>query len=475
MARGLPTETLELQVEANESRADDPRYQLMQRILATPDFVRSPQLSKFLLYICTSALEENGQPLTEQHIGVTVFGREPDYDSAADTIVRSHALRLRRRLEQYFQKAGKEETLCLTIPKGSYTPLFVATPPLWSDDEPGSEHEIRASAAAYERDSETLPHETSLPDKAVAEIIQPASTFAQRAASSANRGSVSLVWRYRILTGFLLAFSVLVMVTFGLHLRTHLRVSRRHILWGRLFNEDQPTQIVLGDSGLVLFHAITKRYVSLHDYLSNDYSKQMPYVERTDPEFANFIRHRRYTSMVDAMTLAHLVRLPEAAPERTLVHYARDMHIEDFNNDNLILIGAEEAVPWVELFETHMDFVFSIEHPDRHSSFVNRHPLPGELAEYSPNSDTTKGKAYGVIAFMPNLGTSGNVLILEGLSMVGTEATTDLAMDDKRLLPLLRAIQRKDGSLPHFEMLLESDSLGDGPGPARVVATHLHD
>jgi hypothetical protein len=474
MARGLPSETLELEAE-NGTWESDPRYQLLRRILATPAFLRSPQLSKFLFYICTIALEDNGQPLSEQHIGVTVFGREPDYDSAADTIVRSHALRLRNRLEQYFQKAGKDEALHLTIPKGSYTPLFVAPASSLSDDALGPEHEVNKVITPPERHSGTAPLGATLATEAVAEIIQPAASLAQRAASPVNQGRFSLIWRYRVLTGFLVAILVLVMVVFGLHLRTHLLVSRRHILWGRLFNDDQPTQIVLGDSGLVLFHAITKQYVSLHDYLSNDYSKQMPYVEHTDPQFADFLRRRRYTSMVDAMTLAHLVRLPEAAPERTLVHYARDMHIEDFSNDNLILIGAEEAVPWVELFENHMDFVFSIEHRDRHSSFLNRHPLPGELKEYSPDSDATRGKAYGVIAFMPNLGTSGNVLILEGLSMVGTEATTDLAMDDKKLLPLLNSMRRRDGSLPHFEMLLESDALGDGPGPARVVATHLHD
>jgi hypothetical protein len=50
-----------------------------------------------------------------------------------------------------------------------------------------------------------------------------------------------------------------------------------------------------------------------------------------------------------------------------------------------------------------------------------------------------------------------------------------MAIDDKRLLPLLNSIRKKDGSLPHFEMLLESDTLGDGAGPARVVAIHLRD
>jgi hypothetical protein len=90
-----------------------------------------------------------------------------------------------------------------------------------------------------------------------------------------------------------------------------------------------------------------------------------------------------------------------------------------------------------------MDFAFSLDHPDRHSAFINRHAQIGELEEYSPYTPATRGKMYGVIAFLPNFGASGIVLILEGLTMVGTEATINLAIDDKRLLPLLNSIRKK--------------------------------
>jgi len=122
--RGMSIESPQLDVLKKLSQSEDPRYQLVQRILATPDFIRSPQLSRFLLYISTTTFEGRSHILSEQHIGVVVFGREPDYDSAADTIVRSHALRLRRRLEQFFQRGGNAEPLLLTIPRGGYVPVF---------------------------------------------------------------------------------------------------------------------------------------------------------------------------------------------------------------------------------------------------------------------------------------------------------------------------------------------------------------
>ncbi|QMV17865.1 hypothetical protein GOB94_03515 [Granulicella sp. 5B5] len=475
----------------------DSRYELVQRILATPDFIRSPQLSKFLLYICTASLQGGGQNLSEQHIGVEVFGREPDFDSAADTIVRSHALRLRKRLEQYFQHAGREEPVHLIVPRGSYAPLFVPAPDRSRSerqaDAPTTEPSYPESMEAAGEQSTSLPsgfagyhpEDWGPPSGHPAEPAYPVPIFAaevptvESPTAALARHLSFVVWRYRVLSGFLAVLFVGLAIAFGLHLRTHFRAERRHLLWGRLFTEDQPTRIVLGDSGLVLFHAVARRHVSLHEYLNNDYSQQLPYLEwnhqPVDPKLADFLLHRRYTSMADAMTLAHLLRLPEAIPERTLVNYSRDMHVEDFYSSNLIIIGAQEAVPWLDLFENHMDFVFSLEGPEKHSAFLNRRPHAGEKTDYNSYTPETASKVYGVIAFLPNLRGTGNVLILEGLSMVGTEAAIDLAIDDTKLLPILKTIRRPDGSLPHFEMLIESDVLGEGSGPAHVVAIHLHD
>jgi hypothetical protein len=480
MERSSSVANLQGESDHQSDWKQDPRYLLVQRILATPDFSRSPQLAKFLFYISTASLEGRDQNLSEQHIGVAVFGRAPDYDSAADTIVRSHALRLRRRLEQYFQRAGRDEPIQLIIPRGGYAPVFLPAPDARSRgrDAALATHTSAADGASSP-DTESR-HASDVLSSPVPQAhlggfdgAAAAQHFAPNQIATAPPRS-SLVWRYRVLTGALAALLILVAVAFGVHLRSHLRLDRRHILWGRLFTDDQPTQIVLGDSGLVLFHAVARRRVSLRDYLNNDYSKQMPFVEHVDPKFGDFLLHRRYTSMVDATTLAHLLRLPEAVPERTLVHYSRDMHIEDFNSGNIIMIGSQEAVPWVELFETHMDFVMSIDNPDKHTSFLNRHPQKGERGEYSISSSANGEKVYGVIAFLPNLNGTGNVLLLEGLSMAGTEATVDLAIDDDHLLPILRTMRRPNGSLPYFEMLLESDTVGEGAGPARVVAVHIH-
>jgi hypothetical protein len=410
--------------------AHDPREQLLQRILNTPDFLRSPQLARLLLYICRTSFEGNGAHLTEQHIGVAVFGREPDYDSAADTIVRSHALRLRRRLEQYFQKAGQDEPVHLVVPRGGYVPHFVSLPHDTASGEPHPE-----------------------PSPLVEVTPQPGPPFPHTIPPQ----GLTLYRRLTLLLALVCVALVLSLLVIWRAARPLAAAHRYHPLWSRMFTDDQPSRIVLGDSGMVLFHATARRYVSLQDYLSGDLTKQLPYVEHVEPDFAKFLAGRRYTSMVDAATAMHLLRLPEASSGRTLVQFSRDMRLNDFKSGNIVIIGAQEAVPWVELFETNMDFVFSIERPDHRAFFLNRQPLPTEQTSYDALTPATHDKVYAVIAFLPNLSGTGNVLILEGLSMPGTEAAADLVTDDERLLPILATIRGKDGTLPHFEMLLESE------------------
>src|ERR1700733_10218869 len=78
--------------------SDDPRWQLAQRIAASGSLGRSGLLSDFLLYIVDRSIRGQTNEITEQRIGVSVFGRAEDYDPNEDNIVRSYARKLRKRI-----------------------------------------------------------------------------------------------------------------------------------------------------------------------------------------------------------------------------------------------------------------------------------------------------------------------------------------------------------------------------------------
>ena len=112
------------QLERNVGVAGDPRWELVERIVASPCFVKSPRLCSFLIYICDLFLRGRADEINELNIGEALFDRPANYDPSADGIVRSHASRLRQRLDQYFSEEGAQEPIRLLIPKGGYMPVF---------------------------------------------------------------------------------------------------------------------------------------------------------------------------------------------------------------------------------------------------------------------------------------------------------------------------------------------------------------
>jgi hypothetical protein len=101
---------------------------------------------------------------------------------------------------------------------------------------------------------------------------------------------------------------------------------------------------------------------------------------------------------------------------------------------------------------------------------INRSPRGTELSRYEADAVDPQQKVYGLIALRPNLEGFGHILILEGTSMAGTESAADFVFDDTRLLPFLEQIKSGDGSLPYFELLLQSNSLNGSASQSEVVA-----
>jgi len=110
--------------------------ELLQRVAASHQFEKSKRLRDLLLYLGERGLQDPGCVLHEQEIGVDVFGRQPDYDTSHDTLVRVQISQLRKKLQEFFQTEGRGEPLIIDIPKGSYVPVFRPPADLPVESEP---------------------------------------------------------------------------------------------------------------------------------------------------------------------------------------------------------------------------------------------------------------------------------------------------------------------------------------------------
>jgi hypothetical protein len=54
--------------------------------------------------------------------------------------------------------------------------------------------------------------------------------------------------------------------------------------------------------------------------------------------------------------------------------------------------------------------------------------------------------------------------------MAGTESAADFVFDDTRLLPFLDKIRKPNGSLPYFELLLQSNNMNGNASHSEIVS-----
>ena len=96
----------------------------LDNVLSSTQISGSSVLSEFLKFIVHEALEGRGDDLKEYTIGVNALKRDSSFNPQIDSIVRIHAGRLRRSLKEYYYEAGVNDEVIISIPKGSYQPLF---------------------------------------------------------------------------------------------------------------------------------------------------------------------------------------------------------------------------------------------------------------------------------------------------------------------------------------------------------------
>jgi hypothetical protein len=96
----------------------------LERLLRNPHFSQSRRFPSFLRFVIGQTLIGRPELLKERTLGIEIFGRDADYDTASDPIVRVTATEIRKRIAQYYQEPGHETELRLSLPSGSYVPQF---------------------------------------------------------------------------------------------------------------------------------------------------------------------------------------------------------------------------------------------------------------------------------------------------------------------------------------------------------------
>lgn len=93
------------------------------KIINSEEFSGSKTYKNYLNFLVEAAL--NNKELKETTIAFEFFEKDASFNPAEDTTVRSHTYNLRKKLETYYLKEGKDDKFRLIIPKGHYEVKFI--------------------------------------------------------------------------------------------------------------------------------------------------------------------------------------------------------------------------------------------------------------------------------------------------------------------------------------------------------------
>ncbi len=96
----------------------------LDKILESTQFRTSKRCQSMLRFVVEATLANAPETIRERNIGMEVFQREPGYDTNQDSIVRTTAVEVRKRLAQYYLEPSHQGELRFEIPAGSYAPEF---------------------------------------------------------------------------------------------------------------------------------------------------------------------------------------------------------------------------------------------------------------------------------------------------------------------------------------------------------------
>jgi hypothetical protein len=485
------------------------RRELAERILTSTLFEKSPRLRSFLRFICEMELTGRRLSINEHEIGVHVFGRPVAYNPGEDSIVRSQARFLRQRLDEYFRTIGQQEPVRIVIPKGSYVPVFEPNTPPPPYQPPGpvpAEFALSSPGAPLVSTQPMAGSTAAAASQTPAELhLQlPGTSFQVSAPGPENppqpharsqplqssphtAPSPPIPSRFvpGLLVGAVLAAAglwLLLTLVPGLTGRWFPSVANaaRHQtgpeqrFWEALFDPRRAAIIVPADSTLILIEELTGTPVPLQGYLSRQYLDHMPLaVPGHSSLTSGDLATSHYTSMADLNLVSRLSAVPQMAAAHVAIRSARELSISDAKEDNLVLIGGARANPWVELFAAHMDFYVDYNWTTRQNVVINKAPRPGEMPLYAEISTDPAHRVYGLIAYQPSLDHEGDALLVAGTSSAGTQSAADFLLNGNTFGAFLHSIQRPNGSIPHFEILLQARSLGGNVPQSTVIASRL--
>jgi hypothetical protein len=353
------------------------------------------------------ALEGRAADLKERTLGVEVFGRDPQYDTNTDPVVRISAGEVRKRIAQYYHENKETSQVRIELPLGSYAPEFQFR----------VQEERAAERAKAERALLVLP------------VARPARRFPFR-----------LLW-------IGLALLLAVCAVFGWYSYRQVSVSGMTTagrLLGPLVKSPRPILIVVGTS---------------HPNRVVPETPETSFSEHTTGPY-------HHVSLATAIALSNVAGILRQYGRSYEVKEDTETSLTDIRSRSLILIGATNNV-WTMRLVDGLRYRFIRDRVVQLQDAKNPSNTQWSIDFSRPYP--TISEDYGMIARFHDATTEGPVMVVAGVGPYGTEAASEFIASPEYRGELEKQLQpgweNKD-----FEVVLKTEVIDSKAGPPKMVA-----
>jgi hypothetical protein len=399
----------------------DALHAQIEKLNRSPVLHGSESLCKLLKYLGEHSLDSPGASLKEYQIATEVFGRPGDFDPRLDSTVRVQTGRLRSKLAEYYAGEGAADRLVIEIPKGAYSLTYHLRPP--------------------------------------AEVTAPAVAVALEARAAR---SYPLSWFFlSIVIGAVAVVIISVAVTRymmpAIPVTADGAPTALKTFWGPFASGLDAPLVVYSNAEFVGRPETGLRYYN-------------PALDAGQP----IMDH--YTGVGEVMAVHEIDRVFASLQHAVRIKRGRLLTWDDAKTSDLIFLGSpSENLSLRELPGTQ-DFVFrrkSTAPREGDLMIANLHPGPTEQAEYLTSQPITED--YALVALTSGLNPTHRVLILAGITTLGTQAAVEFVCRAGRLEELYTRLgPAARGHVPQFEALLGVKVSGGVPVQSELLSLHVH-
>ena len=403
----------EVPLHGEREQGGEDRMLTLSRVLRSKTLSGSGASRQILKFIAEKSLADCVDEIKEYTIATQALGRPEDFDPRTDNIVRVQVRQLRKKLEEYYRAEGANDRLRIVIPIGHYHAEF--QPVIDESGVPQNPERAPTRQAGFYEPN-------------------PFRTLAQ-----------VLPW---------VLASVLFVLLFVL--RSHpSRISGINVpspmngtplpdplssLWKPFLSSTNPPLIVFSNAPYLMSSAgVLYRYSldSGSPVAAGTKVSSVPGIERLTGLFpqgtGSLYYFDLYTGTGEVVAAARVAQLLTSQDRTFSIKRSGVASFEDLRNSNVVFLGASLEDPLLKDVPVESDLVFE---QSEAKEFIgnlhirDRHPPAGQPSIYELLRDGKTKKLegeYALISLLPSVVPDRRILVLGGLSTLGTQAAAEFA------------------------------------------------